>query len=566
MYQEIIEIIKKLDKKQKKSGIILIVLLTISVLLETISIGLIFPLTSIIVNPDKNIILHDLVNINPSKNDPATLVLIFILFIILKFILLNYIFYKQSKFIFSVENYLSTKLFSIYLRGDYKHFHRDGPNKILHMCQSEMNSLRTDALIPGLMVISEGFIIVSIGVLLLAVDPISTLILIFIFYIPSFINKIIVKKKLLAWGVNRKEKEVIRTRFLYQILCLYETIKISSKEIFYQERYNEIVELSSKPAAKQLALQNFPRLLIEFLLVVGGVLVASLLILRGNSVEDLLPMMGLFAAAGLRIMPSVNRFYSGIQCLTYSTPLIKDLANKLKELDRRKDELGLNELITFEECTFKNVTFKYPKSNIQLNNISLKIFAGDYIGICGESGSGKSTFIRLLLGFDNSYTGKIIINRELDMNKNNKDWLNIIGYVPQEIVLIDGPIWSNIAIGIEKDSIDLQRLLYSIKLARLDNFIKMLPGGFDYCVNTENTLSGGERQRIGIARAIYKNPQILILDEATSSLDEITEKEFLDMIDELKQKITIVSITHRQSVLERCNKIYKISFGEFIET
>jgi len=557
MFNSLLKVLNLINKSDKKKGIVLISLLVFSVFIETLTLALVLPITTIILEPNEKAFLSYLKieNINFSKE---TIILIFLLATLIKFFLLNYISYKQAKFLFAIENNFSKKLLNIYLFLSYENFNKVGINKILHQCHAQMNSLRTDVFIPGLLVVSEGLVVLSIATLLLWVDPFSTLVLAAIFYLPSVILKFTTKKKLLLWGNDRKVAENDRANYIAQVLKIYDYIKIINKENFFINRYEKILQMSSNPAIKQLSIQNFPRILIELLIVIAMMTLVLIQHMRGLNISELLPLLGLFVAAGFRIMPSINRIYYGMQSVTYAMPLIHDLADRLvdsisPEIIKEKDKK-----FNFSEVEFKDVTFSYITDNIIFKNMNIKIKAGKYIGICGKSGSGKTAFIKLFLNFIEPSSGKIEVNGGVSLKSLSREWQNIIGYVAQDVVLIDGPIWSNIAIGIDESELDINRLAYCIKVSKLDELINKVQGGTNYLITSNMNLSGGERQRLGIARALYTQPKILLLDEATSSLDERTENQILDLIDLLKGKITIISVTHRFNVIKRCDEVYEL--------
>ena len=213
-----------------------------------------------------------------------------------------------------------------------------------------------------------------------------------------------------------------------------------------------------------------------------------------------------------------------------------------------------------------NISFKFPKSEKFLfQDISLKIYKNEAIGIYGETGAGKSTLIDILTGILKPSDGSVLCDNQ-EIEKNIKSWQSRIGYVPQEIFLIDDSIINNIAFGIRKEKINLKRINEVIKLSQLENFINTLPRGAETKVGERGIkLSGGQKQRIGIARALYKNPDLLIFDEATSSLDENTEKKIIETINSFKQKKTMIIISHRIVTLKNCDRTYKIENSKLIE-
>ena len=292
----------------------------------------------------------------------------------------------------------------------------------------------------------------------------------------------------------------------------------------------------------------------------------TILINKSNDLENLVNVLGVCLAVTLRIIPSINRIISSIQNMRFHIPSVEIIYDEFRNLNqypfsnKKKDKE-----IKFENfIDLKNLTFRYKKAGkIILDKITLKINKGSTIGIIGKSGEGKSTLANIIIGLFNPSDGNIKVDRRLINNSNIKSWQENIGYVPQEIFLTDDTIINNIAFGVSEDEVSLNNVLTSVEESQLMSFIDSLLNGLNTKVGERGVqLSGGQRQRIGIARALYNEPDILVLDEATSSLDVSTEKEVMKSINYLKRKKTIIIISHRYSALEGCDFIYKISSGK----
>jgi ABC-type multidrug transport system fused ATPase/permease subunit len=236
--------------------------------------------------------------------------------------------------------------------------------------------------------------------------------------------------------------------------------------------------------------------------------------------------------------------------------------------NQKESKIESTQIIDFKESIeLKNLSFFYDKGNQILNKINLKIKKGEKIGIIGHSGAGKTTFINIIVGLIKQTSGDIFIDNKLLKNKNLISWKSKIGYVPQDVYLIDDSIKSNIALGIRKDKIDNEKIYYALKQSQLMTFVNSLPKKEDTNVGERGVqLSGGQRQRIGIARALYNNSEILVLDEATSALDQKTELDFIKAVNNIREDKTILIVTHRLSTIENCDKIFKIENGDLKQT
>ena len=291
-----------------------------------------------------------------------------------------------------------------------------------------------------------------------------------------------------------------------------------------------------------------------------------LLLIQEKDVSSLFTILGVFVAATFRMIPSFNRIISASQTMKFYNSSLDIVFNEIKLISKLPNFKISNEKSNFTNTIeFKDVNFKFKKGLDILRGINLKIEKGETIGIIGESGSGKSTLVDLLIGLHSPISGDIFIDG-VSGCQNEQSWRNIIGYVSQTIYLTDDTIKNNIAFGLSENQINEERIKEILKIVNLEYFVNNLELGLDTKVGERGVqLSGGQRQRIGIARALYHNPQILVLDEATASLDVDTESKIMKSIYKLKGQKTIIIIAHRLSTLENCDSVYEISKGLIIK-
>ena len=278
--------------------------------------------------------------------------------------------------------------------------------------------------------------------------------------------------------------------------------------------------------------------------------------------DKIIIFIALLAAVGFKLIPSFNKIISAVQHLKFYLPITDNLCTELN-IKLEKHTKNKPEYIIFkDDIKFSNIKFSYNKEQLILNDLSLEIKKNQKIGIIGSTGAGKTTFINILLGLLKQQNGEIFIdNKKVILS--NRSWQNKIGYVPQNVYLIDDTIKKNIAFGINEENISNIKLEKSLKISQLDSFISKLPNGIDTLVGENGVnLSGGQLQRIGIARAIYDNPEILIFDEPTSSLDSETEKKFIKEIYNVSESKTIIIISHKINTLNFCDKIYILKNGK----
>jgi ABC-type multidrug transport system fused ATPase/permease subunit len=290
------------------------------------------------------------------------------------------------------------------------------------------------------------------------------------------------------------------------------------------------------------------------------------MLLQNNVLETLLPTLGLFAATGFRLIPSVNRVLGAVQLVRYGLPAINTLHTELSFTIPKI--INTHSPIT-SFCTkleLSQITYTYPgTTEPTIKNISLTIRHGESVGFIGASGAGKSTLVDVLMGLLTPDTGKVRID-DKDIQANLRNWQDQIGYVPQSIFLTDDTLRRNVAFGLANEKINDDAVQHAIQVAQLDEFVASLPEGLETFVGERGVrLSGGERQRIGIARALYHNPTVLILDEATSALDIATEHGIMQVVTSLRGIKTIIIIAHRLSTIEHCDRVYQLKKGSLVK-
>ena len=563
-------IISLLNKSQKNDLLKIFFLILIATLLETFSISLVIPLITSIVNPEsillKRIISFTYLDLN-KDNLIIYATMLFTFVFLIKTLFLIYFHWKRTKFIYTTQHFFSKKIYDIYLNQPYSFHIKNNSAQLLRNVTSEVGAF-TNA-INALSIILSEFFIVS-GVLFLAIyfNPITTASIFTLFTLLGFLYYSIVKNMTLDWGKKRIFNEGKRIQDLQQGFSIIRSIKVSNKENFFVEKYALHNFLFTTMTQYTNFLGNIPRLLIEFIAIFFASILIIFLLKTGSTQDELIITFALFVAITFKLLPSLNRIISNIQSLRYVEPTLDVLENEFK-LENKKEILP-NDKNLFKlnkDILFNKVSFCYPGANQDIiNNVSFSINKGDITGIIGQSGSGKSTVLNLILGLLEPTSGNIKIDGKPLTNDNAKYWQKNIGFVPQQINLIDDTLKNNIAFGIEENLINISALQNSISLSQLTEFINQNPDRLDALVGERGiSLSGGQIQRIGMARALYTSPSLLILDEPTSSLDTETEKQLIDDILKLKKDRTVIIISHNKSITDICQKVIILKDSKIIE-
>jgi ABC-type multidrug transport system fused ATPase/permease subunit len=490
--------------------------------------------------------------------------ILLIFFFILKALFLVFLSWIQSKFSAMLSAFLSEKLFLGYLKKPYDFHLQNNSSQLIRNIQSEVSffSSITQSFIS---LTSEVSIILSISFVLFYVTPIGATIVTLFFVLSAYLFQIFTKKKLLFWGEQRQIHEGKINLHLLQGLGGVKDVKLLGREDYFLNKFNDSNVYKSDLSTKQFTLQQIPRLYLELLAVIGLLGLVIIMTLQNSNLQSLMSTMGIFVVAAFRMIPSINRIMVSLQSIRFAQPVVDNLYHEFMKIYENDALINSELLEPFNFRSFiqiEDLEYKYPNSNNNvLKSISFQLRYGEAVGFIGTSGSGKSTMADLILGLLKPTQGKILVDG-VDIHTNIRAWQKKIGYVPQTIYLTDDTLRRNIAFGIPDNEINENSVINAIKSAQMESFIEGLPEGLNSLVGERGVrLSGGQRQRIGIARALYNNPEILVLDEATSSLDTLTEDKIMSSVNDLKGKITLIIIAHRISTLSQCDRIYKFNKG-----
>ena len=540
----------------------------IGAVVELLSVGAIIPTIFLISNnPDNNLIMkidNFLSGFSFYNSDKLPIIILTFLtsIFLFKFIYILFLTYYQTTFSKNLSIRLSDKFLKSYLLSDFQFHIKHNSAILIRNINTEINVFIKNVFYPALVCILEIIIIGSTIIFLLFFNFKVTIIVLFIMSILIFFYFLAFRKSFINWGFQRQYHDGMKLKNLIQSLEFVKLIKFYKKENFFTEKFNYHIKKSGLLSRKISVTFQFPRLFLEFFTILCIAITSIYLI--GNNIElsNLFETLAVYIAVAYRLIPGITKLSSNYQAITTGKAAIEKLYEEhtRASLDKNlfiNDAVSQNKNITLNDnIEIKNLFFNYDdsKNNI-FENLDFKINKGEFVGIVGESGSGKSTFVDLILGILKPKQGKIYVDgKELSLTDN----INI-GYVTQNVFIMDDSIANNIAFGIKENEINYKLIFKVLELSKLYKLINNLPEGINSEVGEKGArLSGGEAQRINIARALYLEPEILILDESTSALDLKTENELLKDLKELQKTKTIIIISHRKESIVFCDKVYEL--------
>jgi len=498
--------------------------------------------------------------------------------IVLSFTVLVGVFYIVKNGLLAVAGYvqsivaghsvasLSRRMFLGYLMVPYPfHFQRNSAELIRNITDA-VDVVFRQVMLSAVSLVSEALIVTGIVVVLMVSAPFVTLFTVALLFGTVAVLLKLTRRVFTRWGARQQELRKTILQSLHQSLGGLKEVKVLGREQFFYNifarRQGTLVRVHSRYATGTTA----PRLLIETVFVCGMLLVIVLVTREGRDALDLVSLLGLYAYAGFRIIPSAYRIMLSVSVIRHGTAAVNHVYNDfmafaphLPEADRTTN----GEDLSFTDgLVLDNVSYAYSAEDAPvLEEVSLTIRRGESIGIVGPTGVGKSTLIDLVLGLLHPSTGRILVDGK-DIFSAMRSWRHKIGYVPQSIFLTDDTLRRNIAFGLEDAEIDERQLHIAVRMAQLEKFVATLPRGLETVVGERGVrLSGGQRQRVGIARALYHEPEILVFDEATSALDNQTERAVIGAIESLRGEKTLLIVAHRLSTVRGCDRLVFLRDG-----
>lgn len=551
----------------------------IAAALEVLGIGMIPVFVVAVSNPENLMtypVLGDLlqyVNITTAEELVIYGALLLIGVYVLKNSFLGWFIYIKKRFVANRGVMLENRLFKAYMTSPYTFYISRNSAELLRNVTSETRRVVDGVMIPFLELALNITMFVFILGALLVLEPIITVVTILFLGGGGGIFLRYTRKKNREFGQQDREARKMRNKSVLQGLGGLKVTRVLNRENLFMREYAYWAEKSKIANIYKYVVQQLPKHIIETLAVIGILLIALILIWEGRVISAIIPVLSLFGAATVRLMPAFNQVIGQTANIQYNTPSVDVIYEDLICLEGQYQEFQKDVLMEEHEILplqqkiqIRDLSYRYPEQeDFAVKNVSLTIPRGAAIAFVGESGAGKTTMADIILGLLTPMHGSIEVDG-VDISTNIRGWQQNIGYIPQQIYLLDDTIRRNIAFGIPDDKIDESKIEEVVEAVQLHELVSRLPDRLNTVVGERGVLlSGGQQQRIGIARALYDNPQVLIMDEATSALDNITEKFVIEAIENLRGDRTIIMIAHRLTTVQNCDKIYLMSMGQIEE-
>ncbi|OCH11925.1 hypothetical protein A6E05_10145 [Aliivibrio sp. 1S165] len=574
MFSLIKELYSTLSNEQRKNFLQLQALVIIMGFFEVFGIALIGPFFSLVVN-------NGIIESNSFVNGIYTYFkfeshydfLFFIGVIVLSVLILSsllsmFTVWKLATFAARVGTELADRLYIYYCKKNWIFHINTSTSDITKQLSSECTRVTDLVLNPLLLMNAKIISSIFMSIFILAYDYKIALVGLCIFLISYLSLFFIVRNRLTKNGMELSS--VIGERFKLINDCFggIKSVLVSGNESHFIKSFVNAGEIYSSSRGNNHAMSTVPRYFME-LIAFGSMILLVLFFIKAKpeSIDQITPLLAVYGLAAFKLLPALQQIYSSISQIKGNVFAFESIKEDLKdaklESENEKLETSIQKINSFDVLTLSDISFSYDGKSNALSNIDISIKSNTTVGIVGHSGSGKSTLVDIILGLLEPNSGSMLAGDIIIENSNRKEWQKTIGYVPQDIFLVDGNIQDNIAFGINAKDVIPEMLDKAIKMAGLEDVINSLPEKLETKVGERGVrLSGGQKQRIGIARALYHDPSIIIFDEATSALDGITETLIMDSIKNLGKSKTIIMIAHRLKTVETCDNIFLMSSGK----
>jgi len=542
---------------------ILLLMVLFGTLIEALGIGLVIPVMTTIskggTGSSSSVLqpVFDAFGIRAVGTMVGASVLLLGFAFLLKNIYMLLLQWNQSKYTNAISQHLASTLFRSFLRRPYTFHLQRNSSELLNVIQQEVGM--TVGLISAFMALTTEFLVGgAVAGLMFYTEPVAATTTLLVLIFGTTIYARVTKPRMKYFGQLRAKIEPPRTRYLLQGFGGIKDIQVLGRGDDFSTQFESQNFRVQDATLRSGILKTMVPMWTEMLAMSGLIVVIWVMVWQGRTPERIIPLLGLFVVATWRFVPSINKVVALINNIRYSLPAVNSLYSEFEYI-KSQDEIVKSQVSFNDRVELRNLTFSYANTPApSLHDVNVVVRKGETVGFIGPSGAGKSTLVDVILGLLPPSSGELLVDG-VNMHEHNLEWQSTIGYVAQAIYLTDDTIRRNVAFGIAEKDVDEAALERALKSAQLWEFVESLPQKANTIVGERGIrVSGGQRQRIGIARALYHEPQVLVLDEATSSLDIETETEVMSAIRALQGFKTILIVAHRLSTVQHCDRVYKI--------
>ena len=556
-------------------GAFLLCAMVLGAFFEAVSIGLIIPFIAVLKKPDllfKAEPLRPLLS-NLNISDPRDLFFILgpalIALFAIKTAYLIQLYRWLFRYAMKKHVNLARQLLAGYLSAPYAAHLQRNSAEVARVTTRSVEDFASGFMVNLLIVMGELLVMVALTGLLMIVEPLATLGAVVVLAVPTVLIHRATHRRLGASGRIAEQSFGMMIQCAEQAIGSVKEITLTGRRLFFVEQHNYHVRRFTDSLQSLAFLSSLPRFAIDTLAVSAMVAIAAILLRVGQDLQSILLLLGMFTLAAIRLIPSTSRMSASLAQVRYRYAATEVVYQELLALRQRPSEpLPVSAEkhvapIPFRRAlVIEHLSYRYPEAHQPvLDDVSLEIPKGHWVSFIGPTGTGKTTLADLIMGLLVPTSGRILVDGR-NLHDNLAGWQRNIGYVPQTVHLIDDSVRRNVAFGVPEEEIDDERMWQALRGAQVDHLVRSLPDGLNARVGERgDRLSGGERQRLGIARALYRDPEVLVIDEGTANLDPRTEAAIVETIGGLREKKTIIAITHRPAFVRNCDCIYMLAQG-----
>ncbi len=564
-----------LTPQERMEGTFLLCAMVLGAFFEAVSIGLVIPFIAVLREPE---LLSKVPHIQPllsnlNINDPRELFFLLgpalIALFAIKTGYLIYLYRWLFRYAMKKEVNLARQLLAGYLSAPYTlHLQRNSA-ELIGVTTRSVEEFSSGFLVNLLTVLGELLVLGGVTSLLMIVEPLATLGALVVLAVPTAVVYRSTRHRLGAAGRIAEQSWSLMVQWAEQAIRSVKETLITGRRSFFIDQHGFHVRRFTDSLGSLAFLSAFPRLVIDTLAVSAMVVIAAILLRGGEDLQSILPLLGMFTLAAVRLIPSTSRMSSSLAQVRYRYASTEVIYRELLALRSRSSEPLRGSAgehvspVPFRRAlVIERLSYCYPATRRPaIDDVSLEIPQGHWVAFIGPTGSGKTTLADLILGLLVPNSGRILVDGR-NLHDNLGGWQRNVGYVAQTVYLIDDSVRRNVAFGVPEEEIDDERVWQVLRAAQVDHLVRSLPGELNAIVGEHgDRLSGGERQRLGIARALYRDPEVLVIDEATANLDPGTEAAIVEAIGGLRGKKTIIVITHRLAFVRNCDCIHMVAQG-----